>query len=375
MLKDLPIAKKLIYTHCAFLLVLAVGVLTFSQTEETGSNHHVLSVVIIVLITSLGIGILTYSYSLGKQITSTLNNTINTALDYGLGDFSKTVPVRSQDEIGRLAVAVNNMGYMLQKSYRDLEFRVQLRTSELAKMAEHNARFYEQAKRALHTRDEFLSVASHELKTPLAALNLQFQLMQRLLLRLPDSQEKQAIDNLGRDIDRSMKRTIRLLDDLLDLSRLSLGKLEIHRERCDLVPIVKEAVNQLIAMTPEASVIAIHAPDPTFGEFDQLRVHQAIVNLLSNALKYGDGKPIEVSVRPIEKDGRKAEVSVRDHGIGIAPEQQERIFKRFERVGNDPNITGLGLGLYIVRQIVEAHGGTISVESEPRKGSVFTILF
>jgi len=118
------------------------------------------------------------------------------------------------------------------------------------------------------------------------------------------------------------------------------------------------------------SVIALDAPQPVEGWWDEFRIEQVIVNLLTNALRYGSGKPVEVSLRPTAEG---AHIEVRDHGVGISAEDQQRIFRQFERVGDGKSADGLGLGLYITRQLIEAHGGTIRVSSEPGHGSVFSL--
>jgi signal transduction histidine kinase len=175
-------------------------------------------------------------------------------------------------------------------------------------------------------------------------------------------------------IDSSLKsaRAITaLLNGLLDLTRLRVGKFELHRQHCDLIAVVNDVVGQLATDAARAgSTVQVRSEGSVVGNFDIMRMGQVITNLLSNAIKYGCGKPIEISLRA---DGNQAVICVVDGGGGIVPEQQSLIFERFERAQTDTGISGLGLGLYIAQQIVKAHGGMISVESSVGKGSVFTV--
>jgi signal transduction histidine kinase len=162
---------------------------------------------------------------------------------------------------------------------------------------------------------------------------------------------------------------LRLVEELLDVSRITAGRLALDRERVDLVALVREVVGRY--PEPERkSPITVQADGALVGPWDRLRLEQVVSNLVGNALKYGDGKPIEVEV---EHADHHAILRVRDHGIGISADDQQRIFERYERAVADRNVGGLGLGLWIVRQVVEAHGGRISVESEPGNGATFVV--
>jgi signal transduction histidine kinase len=170
---------------------------------------------------------------------------------------------------------------------------------------------------------------------------------------------------------RQVNRLARLVDELLDVSRIAAGRLELHPEEVELASLVKELAAQL---EPErertGSTLTVHAESPIIGFWDRGRLEQLLTNLISNALKYGAGKPIEVTAAVL--DGWVT-VRVRDHGIGIAAEDQARIFERFERAVSVRKYGGLGLGLWIVRRIVDALEGRISVESELNTGSCFTV--
>ena len=222
---------------------------------------------------------------------------------------------------------------------------------------------------AVRARDAFLGVASHELRTPLAALLLQIQ----NLKRAADTGQIPAprlSDRLGK-AERHVERLEHLVAELLDVARISEGRMTLALDDIDLVEVVKEAIDRLGVRLDQAGCeIRLDAPPEIVGRWDRLRLEQVMMNLLENALKYGPGKPIDVRVTGA--DGR-ARVAVRDRGIGIAPEDQERIFDRFERAVSERHYGGLGLGLWIVRNLVEAHGGRVLVDSEPVVGTVFTV--
>ena len=224
---------------------------------------------------------------------------------------------------------------------------------------------------AIETRDDFLSIASHELKTPLTALHLQLQLMGRIVRK---EMAGSRIESLSSGTLQASKQIVKLLDELLDITRIRAGKLILDRQEVDLKAAVIEGVS---AVSEEAQqkgiVVTVKADQPVVGKWDPSRITQIISNLLSNALKYGNGNIIEVTVS-VDHETAHAKLLVRDQGMGVPREMQSKIFERFERGAVPGNkITGLGLGLYIVRQIVEAHGGSIRVESEPGKGSLFIV--
>lgn len=221
---------------------------------------------------------------------------------------------------------------------------------------------------AIKLRDDFLSIAGHELRTPLAALQLQVQSLTRLVER---NGERELVLGRLRKMEHHVARLDALVSELLNVTRIASGRLELHREPVDLVALVASVVERFAPQVAAThSPIAIEAPKSVRGLWDAMRVDQVITNLLGNALKYGAGKPIEVGV--FSTDGR-ARLVVRDHGIGIPLEQQGRIFERFQRAVSDRHYGGLGLGLWIARQVVEAHGGTVAFESKPGEGSTFVV--
>jgi len=226
---------------------------------------------------------------------------------------------------------------------------------------------------AIGARDEFISIASHELKTPLTALKLRLTAAARTQ-RQPAPRDAVAEEKLARSLaaaGTTTDRIVSLVDDLLDVSRLTAGRLGLQLEAVPLVELVRDVAGRLREQAAETgSSIEVDIPEPIVGRWDRTRIEQIVTNLLSNAIKYGDGKPITVAARLV--DGR-VRLDVKDEGAGISRADQSRIFQAFERVTAANRVGGLGLGLYIGRQIAVAHGGALSVESKPRQGSVFTL--
>jgi light-regulated signal transduction histidine kinase (bacteriophytochrome) len=216
---------------------------------------------------------------------------------------------------------------------------------------------------AVQSRDDFLSMASHELKTPTTTLRLHLEMLRRMASRsdVSPGQIMTRIDKAERQVDRLDL----LISHLLDVSRISAGRLDLERTHFDLVEVVSEVFERF---GDSSALFRLDAAGNLRGNWDRFRLDQVLTNLLSNALKYGQGKPVDVVLRGEEDCVR---CTVGDHGIGISPAAQLRIFDRFERAA-PPKFAGLGLGLWIVRQIVERHGGTIEVQSEPGSGASFT---
>jgi signal transduction histidine kinase len=236
------------------------------------------------------------------------------------------------------------------------------------KKLEDRARLWGNAREEVRERDEFLSIASHELRTPVTALQLQLQLLQRAAQRSIDELPR-VLEGKVDVLERQTRRISLLVNELLDVSRMRLGKLELRYEPLDLAEVAREAAAHLRAELARTGSRLRLDLSPAPGRFDRMRIEQVITNLLVNAAKFGEGKPVSLSV---DADGSRARISVTDRGIGIAAEHQVRVFERFERAVPAQHFGGLGLGLYIVRQIVEAHGGVMRVESTPGAGATFT---
>jgi signal transduction histidine kinase len=239
--------------------------------------------------------------------------------------------------------------------------------ARLAVAAVDTARLYRRAQHSLRLRDDFLSIASHELKTPLTSLGLQSESLRAQAGRA----SPEAVARKAEAIRRNVERLGRLVTALLDLSRIRSGRLDLEIEEVDLADVAREVVGRFDEEARRAgSELRLVARAPVAGRWDRLRLDQVLTNLVSNALKYGAGQPVEVVV---EARGPWAVLEVRDRGIGIDPGDQGRIFERFERAVSDRNYGGFGLGLWIVRRIVEALGGHVSVESARGRGAAFRV--
>jgi signal transduction histidine kinase len=226
---------------------------------------------------------------------------------------------------------------------------------------------------AIGVRDEFISIASHELKTPLTALKLRVTSALRMQ-QSPGPRDVAAEEKLGRALaaaGTTTDRLVSLVDDLLDASRLTAGRLGLHLEAVRLTHLVGDVAARLREQAAESgSSIEIAISQVIVGRWDRTRVEQILTNLLSNAIKYGPGKPIQITAHAA--NGRMR-LEVTDGGPGISRGDQSRIFQAFERVTSVNRVGGLGLGLYIGRQIAAAHGGTLTVDSKRGHGATFTL--
>ncbi|HSP76893.1 MAG TPA: GAF domain-containing sensor histidine kinase, partial [Myxococcaceae bacterium] len=240
-----------------------------------------------------------------------------------------------------------------------------------AALAIDNARLYREARDAIRLREEFLSIASHELRTPISALQLHVQSLQGALAREPAGPPPERLRRSLETVERQVKRQTQLVNDLLDVSRLGSGRLALRREPVDLAALAREVASRFEAeLARTGTQLILRADAPVSGQWDRMRLDQVVTNLVANAVKYGRGNPVELTV---EGEGGRARLTVRDAGIGIAPEDLGRIFNRFERAVSERHYGGFGLGLWITRQVVEALGGHITVDSELGVGSRFTV--
>jgi signal transduction histidine kinase len=252
---------------------------------------------------------------------------------------------------------------------RTLEHVRQLRAlnEQLATLVVENARLYREAQAALQVRDEFLSVAAHELKTPVTSVRGYAQLLLRQYAQGNVPEPARACQAL-QVIDRQSDRLTRLVSHLLDVSRLEAGKLVLERKVTDMARLVEEVAGDAQARTATHAV-RVAVPGPVLAVVDPLRLEQVLTNLLDNAIKYSPrGGPIDLELSTPDPD--TLQLAVRDHGVGIPPESRPRIFDRFYQV--DPvlqHTSGMGLGLYISEQIVELHGGRIEIEAPPDGGT------
>jgi signal transduction histidine kinase len=230
-----------------------------------------------------------------------------------------------------------------------------------------NERLFEAEREARRLRDDFLSIAGHELRTPLSTMHLQLESLRRhaisgALADMPGVLVER-LDKAVRNVDRLKQ----LIVSLLDVSKIVAGRLAIDREPFDLRELADEVIERF---ADAGSAIELVAAAPVAGNWDRGRLDQVITNLIDNAIKYGEGNPVSIL---IESRDDHARIAVRDQGLGIAADAQERIFGRFERAVSSRHYGGLGLGLWICRQLVEAHGGTIGVASTPGSGTTFVV--
>ncbi len=230
-----------------------------------------------------------------------------------------------------------------------------------------------EAKMAIQVREDFLSIASHELKTPIASLKLAVQFLRSLwdqgrFPKLP----REQVASLFLSMDEQIERFTDQIEDLLDVGRLAAGQFKNRLQLdVDLSAIVQAVADRFRGEALRAKCsVRLDLDSGIIGVWDPAKIEQVVANLLSNALKYGAGRPVEISVKA--EDGC-AELKVRDYGIGISKENQARIFKRFERATSIKSYGGIGLGLYITKEIVDSHNGEVSVESRPGLGSTFKV--
>jgi PAS domain S-box-containing protein len=254
------------------------------------------------------------------------------------------------------------------RRHTDADVQLADELARRAAAAVENASLFKDAQKAIAVRDDFLSVAGHELRTPLTALQLHLFSVVKMLA---DGSPHHAAADRAKKAAKSATRLSALIDELLDISRISAGRLTLEPTSFDLVAAVRDVLEQSADDVIRAGcTIDFRTDGEVVGEWDRERIQQVVTNLLLNAIKYGKGRSVVVTVA---RSGSGAQLGVRDFGIGISLDDQHRVFERFERAVSSRHFGGLGLGLWIVRQIVECHGGTIRVESAPEQGAFFEV--
>jgi signal transduction histidine kinase len=282
------------------------------------------------------------------------------------GDRSRiSVPIGSgNDRYGVLSFAKNDR---LGHSAADLALAQEL--SERLALAIRNVSEHKRLVDALCDRERLISIAAHELRGPLCSVRLCLQSLQRS--RLPLAPKATRMLQI---MAKEERRVARLIDDLLDLGRIRSGQLELDLSSFDLCDLVREVSQQMEAQADGAgSKVHLEMHGPVCGRWDRSRLNQVLSNLLANAIKYGQGRPITIRASRDGSPRGGARLEVTDHGIGIAPELQGRIFEPFKRAVTSGRSDGLGLGLYIVRSIVERLGGVVHVDSRPGAGATFVV--
>lgn len=282
---------------------------------------------------------------------------------------SMVVPIRARGKVrGSLAFIAGTS----KPNFSALDLSLAEDLGRRAGIAIENALLYSSAQSAIRARDEFVSIASHELKTPITSLKMQLQMMLRGIN--VEKNQAPAPEKLLKALTSSTKQIDRLtvlIEDLLDVTRIETGKLTYKFEKVDLSLMVKEIMDRYAEEAKYAKTEFKQNLQKNVISFcDRYRIEQVFINLLSNAIKYGSNNPVEVTVT---SEPGKAIIIVKDQGMGIAKEMQSKIFERFERAISSTNISGLGLGLYITKQIIDAHQGSIEVESDLKAGSTFKV--
>lgn len=257
--------------------------------------------------------------------------------------------------------------------YRTLDTALARSLAQRAALALDNAALHERTQLALKARDEFLGIASHELKTPFTVLKLHAQYMKTLardenFKKVSSAQMRELAEMFEREVDRLNK----LAANLLDVTNFSSGKVRLNFSQFDLSVLLREVATRLRLEAQSASSrLELKLPEtPIEGRWDRMRIDQVVTNLLMNAIKYGLGKPIVLEARA---EPNLVHISITDQGIGISQEDQKRVFRRFERASSIKGYAGLGLGLYITSEIVNAHQGSISIKSAVGQGAAFTV--
>lgn len=224
----------------------------------------------------------------------------------------------------------------------------------------------------IRSRDEFLSIASHELKTPLTSMLLQTQTALHNIRNVSVARFSfESLLKMLESVENQTKRLSKMINDLLAVSVITVGNLQLEYEEIDLNELIKGVLTDFAArIEKENYTVSFEPKEKIVGSWDKIRIEQAVSNFISNALKYGNHKPIEIKT---SKGKNTAELSIKDNGIGISKQQQKIIFELFQRAVTPEQYKGLGVGLYITQKIISAHGGSVEVNSNPNKGSEFTM--
>lgn len=282
------------------------------------------------------------------------------------------VPIRTAAPVG----AIGNYWASRHRA-TDGEVKLLRALADLTSVALQNVQLYAELENqiletheAVRARDDFIRVAAHELRTPLTAMLLQLQRLEEITRREGEVPLDRISDSASRSVV-SAKRFVALVNAMLDASRLADGPLQLNLEEFDIVEAANHVLEQLGVTAQRAECeLRLQAAAPILGRWDRLRIEQIVTNLVSNALKYGPGKPVDVTV---ELRGTRVHIAVRDYGVGIAPDVEPHIFERFGRSGSVTHFAGLGLGLYLAREAIQAHGGAIDFSSVPNQGATFRV--
>lgn len=279
------------------------------------------------------------------------------------------VPLTVRNEvIGGMMVCSNHP----QRRYREGDLSLMIEVARSCANAIDNAALYRESQRSIQAREDFISIASHELRTPLTSLKMRIDLLSIMIDKgsfPPEVQNKlyPIVSEIQPDVDKFA----RLIETLLDISKLGAKKLSLSFVETNLSKLLKDEIVRMNSQyQAHQTPLEVDIAENLHGQCDQVRLQQVITNLLSNALKFGHKRPVSIKARGVDDN---LEIEVKDNGIGISPIDQKRIFKPFERAVSDRHFGGLGLGLYVTKQIIDGHRGNVEVHSAPGKGTTFSI--
>lgn len=283
------------------------------------------------------------------------------------------VPLQTRGKI----LGVLTMAF-IEESNRKYNYNDLYLAKELAKRAAFaidNALLYKKAQTDIRSREDFISIASHELKTPITSLKIQIQFLLKIIASNHvniNGPKANRVTGLIQEADEQVSRLTKLISVMLDVSQINTGSdISLNREEFNLNLMIAEILMRLKPELEQSSCsVDINFCEEIIGNWDKIRIEQVITNLITNAIKYGAGMPISITTQI--KDDHLL-LTVKDNGIGIAKEDHSRIFGRFERAVSITKFGGLGLGLYITQQIVKSHDGEIWVESDYGHGAAFIV--
>lgn len=302
-----------------------------------------------------------YSFDLlcGYRLQHFSDQADASAFDAICGVHSHVVPTERYSGVDELDARLREVSSLQQRA-RALETEISRRERVEADLRE-----------ALRVREDFLSIAGHELRTPLTALGLRTRLLEREAHAEGAGPLAKKVERYTLEASRHLARLSSLVNELLDVTRISSGQVSVELERVDLTSVLREVATTILPHVERAGCsLQVFTQEGLQVRADTLRLEQVLTNVLENAIKYGRGKPVELRVL---QEGSLARIRVSDQGIGIEAEHLERIFERFERATPDRGYGGIGLGLYITRTMMERMGGTVEVESSRGIGSTFTL--